>query len=71
MVAARLGAARAPSPDVRGARGCPYRVAGRSLRAPPFAHSALAALRHPGCACQRGRLSRYGQPLAESGLRRL
>ena len=28
-----------------------------------FAHSMLAALRHPGCACQQGRLEWQGQPL--------
>ena len=45
-------------------RGCPCPVAGRSLRAPPCAHSVASALRHPGCACRRRRLPGHGQPLA-------
>jgi len=57
------GLRRLPTGVTR-ARGCTCPIAGRSLRAPPFARSALAALRHPGCACQRGRLSGHVQPRA-------
>jgi len=51
-VVARFGAARTPSPDVRSGHPCPP-LTPRRLR-----------FRPPGCACRRGRLPGYGQPLA-------
>jgi ATP-dependent phosphofructokinase / diphosphate-dependent phosphofructokinase len=52
--------------DGGAARGCPYRVAGRSLRAScPSLSPCQLRCRHPACARCQGRLPRYGQPRAD------